>query len=113
MKAVFSSLMAALVLVALLAGNCLSCPQMLLALATHQAPHSCCHHKQPVKVECQSQALGHFVKTEQGAQALDLAVTADRVTVVAAAMASQAHIVTIPAEHAPPDLLSLHSSFRI
>jgi hypothetical protein len=68
MRAVFSAAMAVLVVLALLAGNCYSCPQMLLALGTHQTSHGCCpHDKQPKTLECRTQSLRHFVKAETGA----------------------------------------------
>jgi hypothetical protein len=51
------SLMVALVLVAMLWGNCLSCPQVTAA-------HSCCHKPQPASAACHTQSLQHFVKAE-------------------------------------------------
>jgi hypothetical protein len=105
--------MAALVVVALFWGNCFSCPQMWLAATAHQAPHSCCHHKQTAKVECQSQALRHFVKAEPAGQAPALAVAVNTAPADVAAVVAPVPEVPLPADHAPPDLLSLHSSFRI
>jgi len=60
--------MAVLVVVALLAGNCFSCPQVLLAMAAHQPAHGCCHrggHSQ--KANCTTQSLRHFVKADADA----------------------------------------------
>jgi hypothetical protein len=48
----------ALVLVAMLWGNCLSCPQIADA-------HSCCHKPQPASAACHTQILRHFVKAEK------------------------------------------------
>jgi hypothetical protein len=54
------SLTVALVLAAMLWGNCLSCPQMT-------APHSCCHKSQPASAACHTQGMQHFVKAEKTA----------------------------------------------
>jgi hypothetical protein len=62
-------LLAALVIVALFWGNCLSCPQLLLALNSH----GCCHH---ATIDCQAQALSHFVKADIGAHAPALSTVA-------------------------------------
>jgi len=71
MRAVVSAAMAALVILVLLAGNCLSCPQMLLAMATHQPSHGCCPHgKTPKTPECASQSLRHFVKAQSAPPAI-------------------------------------------
>jgi len=113
MRAVSSSVMAALVVVALFWGNCLSCPQMLLSLSTHQVGHSCCHHKQTNKVQCQSQAVRHFVKAEAGEHVPVLAVV-DAVAVdQTAARPAAPRPAGVPVEYTPPDILSLQSSLRI
>lgn len=54
------SLTIALVLVAMLWGNCLSCPQIATA-------HSCCHKPQPASAACHTQSMQHFVKAERPA----------------------------------------------
>lgn len=46
-----------LAILAMLWGNCLSCPQMADA-------HSCCHKTQPASAACHTQNLQHFVKAE-------------------------------------------------
>jgi len=46
-----------LAILAMLWGNCLSCPQMTDA-------HSCCHKTQPASADCHTQDLQHFVKAE-------------------------------------------------
>ena len=68
MRAIGSSIMAALIVGALLWGNCLSCPQLLL-LSRQSAPaHACCHEKSMPKTpgarQCQSQGLGNFIKSD-------------------------------------------------
>jgi hypothetical protein len=65
------SVTVALVLMAMLWGNCLSCPQMTAA-------HSCCHKPQPASAACHTQGLQHFVKAERPAPAApSVAVLAD------------------------------------
>ena len=53
----FSILLTISLLLAMLWGNCLSCPQMADA-------HSCCHKTQPASAVCHRQSLQHFVKAE-------------------------------------------------
>jgi hypothetical protein len=116
MRAVSSSMMAALVMVALFWGNCLSCPQVLLSLQKHKASHDCCKRGQkPVAKTCSSQGLQHFVKAEPAAAPAATAPAAEAVVIAAVPVPlSHASAVVLPAAgHAPPDLLSLHSSFRI
>ena len=115
MRMFSSSLMGALVVLALFWGNCFSCPQVLLALKSHQPAHGCCHrtNKQSSN-DCQTQVLRQFVKADTAtpapAPAMAAAVAEPApVSVVLRAFAP----ATMPAEHAPPDLLSLHSNFRI
>jgi hypothetical protein len=91
--------LAALVIVALFWGNCLSCPQLLLVLNSH----GCCHH---AKIDCQSPGLSHFVKADAGAQAPALSTVAIAPAIVATLLPDPIS-APIPAEHAPPDLLSL------
>jgi hypothetical protein len=115
MRVISNSLMAALVVAALFLGNCFSCPQILAAMAAHTPAHGCCHHKsqQPAaNTECQSQALQHFVQsgtTTAPAPAL-MAVLAVPPAVMIFEPAFQP--AAAPAA-TPPDLISLHSSFRI
>jgi hypothetical protein len=106
MRRVSSSLLAALIVVALFWGNCLSCPQMLLAVAAHQAAHSCCHRTKPAGTSCQSQGLQHFLKAGPELQT-------PAVAVVAVSLPQGALVAPVEVEHAPPDLLALHSSLRI
>jgi len=102
--------MAALVVVALFWGNCYSCPQLLAALQAHQPAHGCCHKTKPGSPECQSQVLKSFVKAEVSAPAPALLVAAWRVErPVVVSLADQSTDVQLDL----PDLLALHSSFRI
>ena len=108
--------MAALVMVALFWGNCLSCPQVLLSLAAHQQAHQCCKRSQkPATKTCQNQGLQNFIKTDPSSKVkVDTAPVA--VAAVAITVAEQPSLAPEPvdfAAHAPPDLLALQSSFRI
>jgi hypothetical protein len=106
-------LMATLIVAALFCGNCLSCPQMWMAVATPQPGHSCCHHR-TAKVDCPSQALSQFVKAQGGsfAPVFTAAGVAPAITAVTAtdrpALASWR-----AADFAPPGPLSLHSLLRV
>src|ERR1022692_1979109 len=127
MRAVSNSLLAFLLLGALLWGKCLSCPQLLLSLASHTPAHGCCKHpgKQPVtpQDECQSFALKHFVKADPAPkahlqavayahlQAVAYAHVAGADTQAVAPIAPRAVVVVIP--YSPPDLEVLNSSIRI
>ena len=107
MRAVSSSMMAVLVVVALFWGNCFSCPQVMLQAAAH----ACCHPTKAPK-DCPSPSLHNYVKSDAGA------VQAPMVSTAAVATAAVAPIVMsegtwLAAEYSPPDLISLHSSFRI
>jgi hypothetical protein len=104
--------MAALMVVALFWGNCLSCPQMLLAVATHQPAHSCCHRTKSTGTRCQSQGLQHFLKAGPDVQT-PAAVVAAVVAPIAVSLSQGALVAPVEVEHAPPDLLALHSVFRI
>ena len=111
MRTVSSSIMAALVVIALFWGNCYSCPQAMLALADHQPAHQCCHHTK-APVTCPSPTLHNFVKADSGpSQAPAAPVVAMAIQPVTPAISSEFTFVT--AEYTPPDLLSLNSSFRI
>ena len=101
--------MAALIVVALFWGNCLSCPQMLLA-AAHQPAHSCCHKTKSAGTQCQSQGLQHFLKAAPQTQRPAIALVAP---MIAVPLPLGVLVPPVEMEHAPPDLLALHSSFRI
>ena len=112
MRMVLSPAAVALIVLALVWGNCLSCPQM--ALAAQQSSHDCCHPTQPVKADCSSQTLAHFVKSGD----TDMSPAVAPVLQVAAARVFQAGAPALPPatttpEFTPPDLISLNSAFRI
>jgi hypothetical protein len=113
MRRVSSSLMAALIVVALFWGNCLSCPQMLLSVAAHQPAHSCCHRSKSAGTSCQSQGLQHFLKAGPEPQTPTVAVVMAVAPAIAVALPQGAMVTPVEVEHAPPDLLALHSVFRI
>ena len=102
-------MMAALIVVALFWGNCLSCPQMLLAATAH----SCCHRTKTAGTNCQSQGLQHFLKANPETQTPAIAVVAAVAPAIAVSLPHGALVAPVELEHAPPDLLSLHSVFRI
>ena len=106
--------MAALIVVALFWGNCLSCPQMLLAATAHQPGHSCCHKTKTAGTSCQSQGLQHFLKAGPEVRTPAVAVVVAPVApAIGVALPQGALAAPVEAEHAPPDLLALHSAFRI
>lgn len=112
MRTISSSILAALVVVALFWGNCFSCPQTLLALKLHQPSHGCCHRSKQAPQTCQTQVLRHFVKDSQKTVVPSVRVTAQP------AVPSQVVVISrefapLPAVHTPPDLLALQASFRI
>src|SRR5512140_1438356 len=113
MRTISNAVMAALVVTALFWGNCFSCPQLLLALTSHQPAHGCCHKTKPTTENCQTQALRHVVKAEAQVAATPV-VPVVAVPVLTVALPQGPSLASdIPVEHAPPDLLSLHSTFRI
>jgi len=105
-------LLAALVVAALFGGNCLSCPQVLMAIAGHPPVHNCCHHPS-TKIDCHSQQLSHFVKAPGGVTPAALAVVDLADTTRPALTASRAAAVVPGLRLAPPDLLSLYSHLRV
>ena len=105
--------MAALIVVALFWGNCLSCPQMLLTAAAHQPAHSCCHPTKSTGTRCQSQGLQHFLKAGPEMRTPAVAVVAAMAPAIAVSLPQGALVTPVEVVHAPPDLLALHSSFRI
>jgi hypothetical protein len=87
---------------------------MLLAVAAHQSAHSCCHRTKSAGTTCQSQGLQHFLKAAPETRTPAVAVVAAAVApVIAVSLPQGALVAPVEVVHAPPDLLSLHSSFRI
>jgi hypothetical protein len=105
--------MAALIVAALFWGNCLSCPQVLLTVVAHQPAHSCCHRTKSAGTSCQSQGLQHFLKAGPEPQTPGVPVVAAVAPVMAVSQPQGAMVTPVEVEHAPPDLLALHSVFRI
>jgi hypothetical protein len=105
--------MAALIVVALFWGNCLSCPQMLLNVAMHQPAHSCCHKTKSTGTSCQSQGLQHFLKAGPELRTPAVAVMAAVAPAILVSLPQGAMFAPVEVVHAPPDLLALYSSFRI
>jgi hypothetical protein len=102
--------MVALIVAALFWGNCLSCPQMLLA---QQPGHGCCHRTGPA-AKCQSQGLQVFVKAEAKALTAPAPAIVAPAQAIPEALLSEGGVAFLaPRVHAPPDLLSLISTFRI
>jgi hypothetical protein len=104
--------MATLIVAALFFGNCLSCPQMMMAVAGHQPVHSCCHHSTP-RIDCHSPVLRHFVKA-QGYAASRPAVSGVAPAIEAITAVAQPAIAPWRiADVVPPGLLTLHSLLRV
>jgi hypothetical protein len=116
MRALYSSIMTALVVVALFWGNCLSCPQVLLSLRKHPSNHDCCKKKgQQSTQTCSSRGLQHFVKADPAVSSQ--ATPAAELPLEAPADDSLPEVLTDCTQavqsHAPPDPLTLHGSFRV
>ena len=107
MRAVSNAVMAALVVFALLWGNCYSCPQILGSFRSQSPSHGCCHRSKAPAPECRTQVLAQFQKTDpvDSVPAL-LPVLAATVQFVSLYIAESEAIPSI--EHLPPgDLFSL------
>jgi hypothetical protein len=108
MRAISNTFLAALIVAALFWGNCLSCPQMLLAFAHHAPSHGCCKHK-TAKPECTSQKLRNFIKTDPGSVAPPQSAVAPAVPALAA-MPLETGVSPLPEIFSPPDI---HSVIRV
>ena len=112
MRALSTSALAALIVVALFWGNCFSCPQLLL-LVTQRAPaHGCCKRPVPIDRTCQNYSLKNFVKADPAG------VTPPAVSAIAPAPLFAATLPEQPTPvrevaYSPPDRQALHSTFRI
>jgi hypothetical protein len=113
MRRVTIPAMAALIVLALFSGNCLSCPQML-ALAASQAHHGCCHQQQTAKTDCPAQSLRQFEKAEAESIVPPALVALAAAPIWSPALAIDS-LRSTPAQLAPtpPDPLALQSSLRI
>jgi hypothetical protein len=107
--------MTLLVVMALFWGNCFSCPQILLNLKAHNTAHECCkrNHK-PVSKGCGTQGLQHFLSSDSAAQQQTMPLAEAVVPAPVLHEIPQSVVVgaSIPL-YSPPDLVSLHSTFRI
>src|SRR6185369_14045509 len=107
MRAISNTVMAALVVLALLWGNCFSCP---LALKSEKTTHGCCHRTKQTTDKCPTQVLKQFMKADPAATPAPApAVMAIVRPLVEVDFPLAPERVTHPA----PDLLSLISSLRV
>jgi len=104
MRAVIHSFLSVLVVAALFWGNCLSCPQVLLAARQH----SCCPHGKGDVSKCTTQGLRSFVKAEKTVTAAPaILVAAEVPALVACEPASEPAIIASASEFHPSNLLPL------
>lgn len=104
MRAVFNSLMAALVVMALFWGNCFSCPQVLLAAQSHR----CCPHGKSDPKECKTQGLRSFVKAEKAVNQVPAgAPPAAMPPAMTSAPTAAPFVRLASAAYTPPDILPL------
>jgi hypothetical protein len=115
---VFSSLFAAIVVFALLTGNCLNCP--MLEPAAIDA-HDCCPHKEKQKPssdkkECPSElyfAQGFEKASSQSLATVDLAAELPAYAPAVPALPDAPSIQPESKPHAPPDLYLVNSVLLI
>jgi hypothetical protein len=109
MRALSTVFTVALIVTALLWGNCLSCPQFIQA-----STHKCCPKNQQPDSKCTNEVLRSFVKASPQADAAPAPDAAPALLVAAPPVTPvDRAAVTIAPQPSPPDLQSLHSSFRI
>ena len=72
MRVISSSVRAALIILALFWGNCLTCPQALMAQT-----HRCCHKNKQSSPSCQTQVLRQFVKADPAPHAAPVPLAAE------------------------------------
>jgi hypothetical protein len=110
MRATSTAFLAALIIAALFWGNCLTCPQAISSSA-----HSCCPHGKKAGSDCRTQVMRHFEKADP--HQVETAGMAQAQIAAAAApglpLAPEPAADPVSTGHPPPDLLSLHSNFRI
>ena len=113
MRTLSIAFLAGLMVMALLLGNCFSCPQVLLAMQSHQSGHGCCHHGHKASPACQTQALQQFVKGGANHPPAPLLAS---IATVAPEVPDAAEPAAIPAPYAPyhpHDWFALRSIFRV
>jgi hypothetical protein len=110
MRIYFIPVLVVLAIAALLSGNCLSCPQLLLA--GERPAHDCCPGPKPAPVRCSTQDLQHAVVAAKAATVVPVpaAILEPPAPVV---LPSQWSAAPPRSEHAPPDPLRLSTSLRI
>jgi hypothetical protein len=108
MRVISTSVRAALIILALFWGNCLTCPQALMAQT-----HRCCHKNKQGSQSCQTQVLRQFVKADPAPHAAPVPVVAELSSLPLTVPVAEWTSLPNASEHAPPDLFSLHSSYRI
>ena len=112
MRKLLSSATVALAVAAMLWGNCLSCPDMMAAMASHQPDHSCCHKPQPAQAKCHTQSMQHFVQADK--QAVSAPAAVEMVELPAPmALPVQWAVTALPALHAPPGPPATPTTLRI
>jgi hypothetical protein len=98
MRAFYTSVMALLVVAALFWGNCYSCPQVLLAAASH----GCCHRSKAPKTDCQTQGLRNFVKAEKAAPVSSVPMSVAVIAPPAVLAESTPALASLPTLFSPP-----------
>ena len=103
--------MVALAVVALLWGNCFSCPDMIALAASHPSPHSCCHKPQP-STNCHTQNLQQFVQADAHAPVAQTVAELTELPAVPAPVTAWA-LETRTTLHSPPEPPNLPATLRI
>jgi hypothetical protein len=93
--------MVALVVVAMLWGNCLSCPDARAAASSPTSSHSCCHKPHPASAKCQTEGLSHFVKADSVVPVVPVVVTVSDYSFAEAPIPLRA-ATPYPTLHSPP-----------
>ena len=93
-------MMVALAVLALFWGNCLSCPEVLLA--SGGAAHSCCPKSHSGQVKCDTQGLQHFVQGSAHAPVLLAVVATAEVSVFHVESPLTAPAVVLHLPHGSP-----------
>jgi hypothetical protein len=121
LRAFYSSCLSVLLLVTLMWGGCISCPQFFMM---PKAEKSCCDDagkckrqsdKVPVEKECQRMPLEppSIGGAHHAAAVAVLPTHAPEVLALAIVTAESMHRELVPLEHSPPDLQVLNSTFLI
>jgi hypothetical protein len=104
--------MAALAVFALLWGNCLSCPEMMVAMTSHQPDHSCCHKPQAPSAKCHTEAMQQVVMADTYPPVVPaVAVLAD--VPAPATLSVEWLFAPLPVLLAPPGSPTLPATLRV